>query len=137
MTVRFGGADGAKRQSVEKLQPVPSAELPVLIYMGVLKDGKTAVFLVDQGLTPVGDGECKPSPEECETIRLREGETEFFDVTDDTGNVSQQYQLDLIKIHNASNASASKAKKSRKASTSRLRRSELGAVVGRTSAFLP
>jgi hypothetical protein len=137
LTVRFGGADDAKRQSVKKLQPLPSAELPVLIYMGVLKDGKTAVFLVDQGVTPVGDGECKPSPEECETIRLREGETEFLDVTDDTGNVSQQYQLDLIKIHKGSSASASSAKASRASAKSAARRSELRSVAGRVSAYLP
>ena len=137
LTVRFGGADGAKRQSVKKLQPLPSAELPVLIYMGVLKDGKTAVFLVDQGVTPVGDGECKPSPEACETIRLREGETEFLDVTDDTGNVSQQYQLDLIKIHKGSSASASSAKASRASLRPTARRSELRSVAGRVSAYLP
>jgi hypothetical protein len=137
LTVRFGGAEDAKRRSVQRLQALPSAELPVLIYLGVLKDGKTAVFLVDGGVTPVGDGECKPSPDNCETIRLREGETEFLDVKDEAGNVAQQYQLDLIKIHNSSKASASKAGKSRTASTSRLRRSELRAVVGRVSAQLP
>jgi hypothetical protein len=137
LTVRFGGAEDSKRQSVKKLQPLPSAELPVLIYMGVLKDGKTAVFLVDQGVTPVGDGECKPSPEQCETIRLREGETEFLDVTDDTGNVSQQYQLDLIKIHKGSSASASSAKASHARAKSASRRSELRSVAGRVSAYLP
>jgi hypothetical protein len=139
LTVRFGGPDDVTRRSVERLQPLPTAELPVLIYMGVLKDGKTAVFLVDHGVTPVGDGECRPSPEDCETIRLREGETEFLDVKDDTGAVVGQYQLDLIKIHNAGqgSASASKAKKSRAASRSTAGRSELRSVVGRTSAFLP
>jgi hypothetical protein len=117
LTVRFGSADDVKRQSVKRLQPLPSAELPVLIYMGVLKDGKTAVFLVDHGVTPIGDGECKPSPEECETIRLKVGETEFLDVADDTGSVTQQYQLDLIKIHKSTTASASKANASSKAGT--------------------
>jgi hypothetical protein len=135
LTVRFGGAEDAKRQSVKRLQALPSAELPVLIYMGVLKDGKTAVFLVDHGVTPVGDGECNPSPEECETIRLKVGETEFLDVADDTGSVTQQFQLDLIKIHKSSSASAAKARASR--SGSKPRRSELRSVAGRTSAYLP
>jgi hypothetical protein len=137
LTVRFGGAEDASRQSVKKLQPLPSAELPVLIYMGVSKDRKSAIFLVDQGVTPVGDGECKPSPEACETIRLREGETEFLDVTDEAGGVGQQYQLDLIKIHKSSSASASSAKASRASLKSASRRSELRSVAGRVSVYLP
>ena len=137
LTVRFGTADSMDRKSLKRLQPLPSAALPVLIYMGVLKDGKTAVFLVDQGVTPVGDGECKPTPEDCETIRLRAGETEFLDVTDETGAVSEQYQLDLIKIHNSSSASASSAKSSRASSKPRARRSELRSVAGHVSAYLP
>jgi len=137
LTVRFGTADSLERKSLKRLQPLPSAELPVLIYMGVLKDGKTAVFLVDHGVTPVGDGECKPTPEDCETIRLRAGETEFLDVTDETGAVSEQYQLDLIKIHNSSSASAASAKPRRTSSMPRARRSELRSVAGHVSAYLP
>jgi hypothetical protein len=116
LTVRFGSSDGApERQSLKRLEPLPSVEEPVLIYLGVLKDGKTAVFLVDHGVNAVGDGECKPTPDECDTLRLREGETEFLDVTDETGAVGAQYQLDLVKIHKATTASASKAKASSRA----------------------
>ena len=43
----------------------------MLIYLGVLKDGKTAVFLVDHGVSAVGDGDCAPSPDECETLRMQ------------------------------------------------------------------
>jgi hypothetical protein len=116
LTVRFGSAeDSPERKSLERLQPLPSAEEPVLIYLGVLKDGKTAVFLVDHGVSAIGDGDCRPSPEECETVRLREGETEFFDVTDEAGQVTAQYQLDLVKIHNGTTASAARATASSKA----------------------
>jgi hypothetical protein len=116
LTVRFGDAEGGpERRSLERLQPLPSAEDPVLIYLGVLKDGKTAVFLVDHGVSAIGDGDCRPTPEECETVRLRAGDTEFFDVTDDTGQVTAQYQLDLIKIHRGTTASAARAKASSKA----------------------
>jgi len=116
LTVRFGSAEGSpERKSLERLQPLPSAEDPVLIYLGVLKDGKTAVFLVDHGVSAIGDGDCRPSPEECETVRLREGETEFFDVTDEAGQVTAQYQLDLVKIHNGTTASAARATASSKA----------------------
>ena len=62
----------------------------------------------------MGDGDCRPSPDECETLRLRAGDTEFFDVKDETGAVTAQYQLDLLKIHTSSTTSASKAKASSK-----------------------
>ena len=117
LTVRFGGAasEELERKSLKRLQPLPSADAPVLIYLGVLKDGKTAVFLVDHGVSAIGDGDCRPTPDECETLRLRAGETEFLDVTDETGNVTAQYQLDLIKIHKSTTASAARAKASSKA----------------------
>jgi hypothetical protein len=137
LTVRFGGADEATRRSVKRLQPLPSAELPVLIYMGVVGDGKVAEFLVDQGVVPVGDGECTPSPEQCETIRLRAGETEFLDVTDEAGTVTGQYQLDLIKIHKGGTASPTRSTSGLAASKRRTRRSEARSVARRVAARLP
>jgi hypothetical protein len=90
--------------------------------MGLLGDGKTAVFLVDHGVRAIGDGECHPTPESCETIRLQAGETEFLDVVDASGNVTGQYQLDLIKIHKSETASAARAKASRRAASKAGRR---------------
>jgi hypothetical protein len=134
LTVRFGGGDDdAKRQSVKRLEPLPSAELPVLIYVGVRDGGKVAEFLLDAGVTAIGDGECFPSADACETIRLREGETEFLDVKDEAGTVVEQYQLDLVEIHNGSGAKASKAKAAKAKSS----RSELRSVAGRVSSYLP
>jgi len=128
LTVRFGGSDDAKRESVKRLQPLPSAELPVLIYMGVLKDGKTAEFMLDAGVTAVGDGECHPSPDECETIRLRVGETEFLDVVDESGNVAQQFQLDLLKIHNVKQRDFAAARTKSVKAKSAVRRTKLRSV---------
>jgi hypothetical protein len=117
LTVRFGdGASGdLERKSLRRLQPLPSVDDPVLIYLGVLKDGKTAVFLVDQGVTAIGDGGCRPNPDDCETLRLKAGETEFLDVADESGGVSEQYQLDLVKIHKSRTTSATRAQASSKA----------------------
>ena len=60
-----------------------------------------------------------PSRTTCETIHIKEGETEFFDVAaEDTGDErppprsGAQYQLDVIKIRKKTTTSASKAKKS-------------------------
>jgi hypothetical protein len=114
LTVRFGdsAASPLPKGNLKRLQPLPSAEKPVLIYMGVLKDGKTAVFLVDNSVDSTGDGDCKPSPAQCETIQIRAGETEFFDAKDDTGAVVAQYELDLLKIHKGATTSAKRARAS-------------------------
>ena len=67
--------------------------------IGLTDHGKKAVFMVDASLAPSGDADCKPHPSNCETIELAAGETEFFDVVDDTtGNITAQYQLDLVDI---------------------------------------
>ena len=110
----------------------------MLIYIGVRKDGKTAEFLLDAGVSAVGDGECFPNTDACETLRLRAGETEFLDVTDETGAVTQQFQLDLLTIHNVKrDAKASRARtKSVKASAAS-RPSGVRAVAGLVAARLP
>ena len=83
---------------------------PVLIYLGVLDDKKTAVFMLDSGVVAQGDGTCKPSRTTCETIHIREGETEFFDVTGEKGETASQYQLDVIKIRKKTTTDAKQAK---------------------------
>ncbi len=131
LTVRFGPSDAASqppRKDVKRLQALPSNDLPVLIYLGVLADKKTAVFLVDSGIVAQGDGTCRPSRTTCETIQVKEGETEFFDVpADDSGSdptaapadptaapaaPAAQYQLDVVKIRRTTTSSAKKASKS-------------------------
>ena len=101
--VRFGDAAGSLgRKLVRKLGPLPDDETPLLVYVGLTKDRKKAIFMIDDALTPDGDGVCKPHPSSCETVRLAKGETEFFDVTDpDTGEVTAQLQLDLVAINRA------------------------------------
>ena len=93
----------------------------MLIYLGVLKDQKTAVFIVDSGVVAQGDGTCRPSRTVCETIRLKEGETEFLDVPAEStagtpaapdATPTAQYQLDVVKIRKTTTTSAKKASKS-------------------------
>jgi hypothetical protein len=130
LTVRFGPSDGNRppRKDVKRLQALPSNDEPVLIYLGVLDDKKTAVFMVDSGVVAQGDGTCRPSRTTCETIHIREGETEFLDVPTDGASSDQtstdepagaQYELDVLKIRkttttNAKQAKAAKARVSKK-----------------------
>jgi hypothetical protein len=100
LIVRFGDAAGdLKRMNLKKLAPLPDDETPLLVYMGLTKHGKKAIFLVDESLDATGDGTCKPHPATCETIELAKGETEFFDEIDpETGEITAQYELDLVDI---------------------------------------
>jgi len=109
--VRFGAAtqDELDRFAVKKLGPVPDDEFPLLVYMGLTKDGKKARFLVDAAIEADGDGTCKPHRSSCETIELSVGETEFLDVIDpeaeedaaDEVRILETFQLDLVDIKRA------------------------------------
>jgi hypothetical protein len=102
LIVRFGDATtDLKRFNVKKLGPlsISDTEDPLLVYVGLTDHGKKAVFLVDESLDPSGDGTCDPHPSNCEKVELAAGETEFFDVIDDeSGDVTAQYELDLVDI---------------------------------------
>jgi hypothetical protein len=121
LTVRFGPGSETQppRKDVKRLQALPSNDDPVLIYLGVLDDKKTAVFMVDSGVVAQGDGTCKPSRSTCETLQIKEGETEFLDIAPDDGQTEEesagagaQYQLDVIKIRKTTTRNATKAKRS-------------------------
>jgi hypothetical protein len=95
--LRFGTAGTAlKTYELAPLTALPSASNPILIYLGLLKDGKTAAFLVSSDGTPQGDGTCTPSAGTCQTLLMKAGDTEFVDLNSATG--AAQYQLDVLKI---------------------------------------
>ena len=96
--IRFGkDGDLAARKNVARLSPLPSADDPFFVFMGVMADGETALFLVSSDAEATGDGTCKPTPENCERIEMQAGQTEFFDVTTPEGE-TVQYQLDLVRV---------------------------------------
>lgn len=111
LTVRI---DEGEKQNLKRLQPLPSDAAPAIIYLGLLADGRTAVFLLDSGVTADGDGTCHPSPEDCQRLYLHKGETEFFDVTREATDGAEspaaaQFQLDLLDIETEKTASAGRA----------------------------
>jgi len=108
LTLRFGKAGNLKTlKDVARLSPLPSAENPFFVYVGVLKDGKTAVFLLSSDAKATGDGHCRPSAKSCETIEVKEGDTEFFDLT--VNGQPVQYQLDVIRVYRKGASSAAAA----------------------------
>ena len=78
---------------------LPDEEAPVLIYRGVEDGGKVAVFELTGVVDAQGDGKCEPTPEDCQYLKLRAGETEFITVTETGTETDAQYQLDLVKIY--------------------------------------
>lgn len=97
--LRFGRAD-RPLPLIRRLAPLsalPSASDPVVIYLGLLPDDKTAVFLVSADARPTGDGRCEPRRGPCQTVRLLSGQSEFFDVTR-TDGTTVQYELDLGQV---------------------------------------
>jgi len=65
LSLRFGRAESSQLKTyhdVARLSPLPTADNPFFVYTGVLKDGKTAVFLLSSEATATGDGHCRPSP---------------------------------------------------------------------------
>ena len=120
--MRFGASDGSQpaRKDVKRLQALPSNDEPVLIYLGVMDDKKTAVFMLDSGVVAQGDGTCRPSHTTCETLHIREGETEFFDVPETRAGTrdrrpppARSIELDVLKIRKTTTTNAKKAKSAR------------------------
>jgi hypothetical protein len=116
LEVRVNGED----KTLKRLDALPDADNPSAIYLGLMDDGKTAVFLVDEGVTAEGDGRCDPSPDDCQRVFLRKGETEFF--SSQEGNGSAELQVDLVAIHTKRTRSARRARVARMAASSPGRR---------------
>jgi hypothetical protein len=123
LTVRFGAGEGDAKSLLETGQALPEAAdgevAPLLVYLGLSKDGKRARFLVDASVKADGDGHCVSDDATggCETLEMGVGDTEFLDVADDQGAVGEQYELDVLAIHTKKGAKAGAARKARAART--------------------
>lgn len=61
---------------LERLSVLPSEPQPLLVYLGVLKGGRRALFVVQPGTVVSGPGGCAPGPTDCEILSLAEGQIE-------------------------------------------------------------
>jgi hypothetical protein len=103
LKVRFGDTASTTEptpQLVGHLDALPDADSPVLVLESLKDNGRTAVFTIAGDVTAVGDGKCKPRPEDCQTLELKAGETEFITVKGGgEDGKDAQYELDLLKIY--------------------------------------
>lgn len=113
IAVRFGDSSGRRElRDLRRLKALPSVGELAVIYLGLTDDNRSAVFLVDEGTVVQGDGTCRPSPQNCQTVELREGDTIFLDSANEEGTVTQ-YELDFVKVRREKVASAAAARRHR------------------------
>jgi hypothetical protein len=93
-------------KGLRKLDMLPDAASPLLIFMGVTEKAGNAVFMVDSTLQAAGEGTCKPSAAECASLYLGPGSEHEF--TTDEGD-SYTLRVDEIRrVKVGAKASASK-----------------------------
>ena len=102
MDVKFGKRDATRtHHNVQKLDVLPNAINPLVVFMGVTSDGKTAVFLVDTSLKASGEGDCKPSPDVCSFLYLKvdpQSDTEDL-LAENPDGTGTEYTLKLLAIN--------------------------------------
>jgi hypothetical protein len=134
LRLAFGNTDNHTRvmNDVARLTPLPSADNPFFVFLGVLSSNAKAVFLVSSDAKVTGDGTCKPNKTTCETIELAAGETEYFDITTPGGR-AVQYVMHVRKIERrpASEAGTARASAARASAAGQsLLRAAADAAVG-------
>lgn len=104
--IQFGLVDDLERYSnVHRLSLVPSRRLPLLMYLGVSTDKKTAIFMVDSRLSQGGEGECVPKESLCTFLALQDTpEQDEHHFRDADGN---EYLLRLTRVIRASASAGS------------------------------
>jgi hypothetical protein len=135
VNLRFGAPNElVKRYNLARLTPLPSVDSPSFIFMGVLGDGETALFLNPSQAAASGDAVCSPTPEQCDRVAMKAGGEATFDVATLDGQTTQ-YGLaldgiDPILVDTPAEALASRTRES-KAGREVLRRliTEVGSLV--------
>jgi hypothetical protein len=96
--LKFGPAgEEKKRKSVKALDVLPDEENPVLVFMGVKDDGKTALFMVlDPGLQASGEGNCEPSKDDCSFFELSTKDSKDEMLLDSSRG--QDYGIQLTRV---------------------------------------
>jgi hypothetical protein len=124
--VRFGKTGKEDLKTLNEFRALPGSDNPVLVFMGVKSDGKTAVFLVSAKATTIGDGKCAPSDTECTFLYMKKGDKQTIEAIDTTGAITD-YTLELksVDVKQTSAPAKAKSSKSRRAALRRESRARL------------
>jgi hypothetical protein len=109
--LRFGTA-GTKLRTYDHLDrfaPLPSLRKLMVVYLGVERDGRTAVFLVSSEVAPGGEGSCRPSRTRCIYLYMKPGQKEIFLSTLPSGDVRETVlRYVRVEIHRSTKLPATK-----------------------------
>lgn len=86
LTTAAGGLNTI--DSLKRLRVLPSEQQPLLVYLGVLKGGRDALFVVQPGTVVSGPGTCTPGPTDCEILSLAQEQIESLAVSTGTGTLN-------------------------------------------------
>ncbi len=105
LTTTAGGLNTI--DSLKRLSVLPSAQQPLLVYLGVLKGGRDALFVVQPGTVVNGPGTCTPGPTDCEILSLAQEQIESLAVSTGTGisNVAL-FAVNAIKVEGHTSVAA-------------------------------
>jgi hypothetical protein len=117
ITLRFGATDAKRRtmRDVARLTALPNAKSPVASLLGVMKDGRTVVFVVGDKVAASGNGACKPSVTDCRTVEMKADDAQYFHVPASGSRADRWYYLKVLHVdRRAASASAAKAAAARR-----------------------
>jgi hypothetical protein len=108
---------------LKRLEPLPSASDPKVIFAGVDDTGKSAIFTLAGEAIVKGEGVCQPSATQCEAIKLAAGKSEEFEYVEANGQ-NASYELKVVSIakRQASAATAARLNRRNRAGAALLRR---------------
>jgi hypothetical protein len=102
------------RHNLQAVSYVPSPSAPLLAFLGVRADGRTATFLVGDGVTVSGnDLACRPSLKDCHFLEIKQGANILFSKTPAKG-AAKHYRLVLNKVALVPVSKATKAAAARR-----------------------
>jgi hypothetical protein len=109
--VTFRANDQARTvRGLRKLDMLPDAESPLLIFMGVTEKAGNAVFMVDSTLQAAGEGTCKPRPANCASLHLGPGSEHEFATDEGESYVLRVDEIRRVKLGAKAGASTKNKK---------------------------
>jgi hypothetical protein len=98
---------------LKRLEPLPSASEPRIIFSGVSSDGRGAIFTLAGEAILKGEGACLPSASQCEAIELAVGQTEELSYLELSGQ-TVAYELKVVSISKKEASAATAARLNRR-----------------------
>lgn len=115
--VRFGRRGKERtRRSIDRMEPLPNKERPLLLFLGTSSTGRSAVFLLDRTLQQRGEGICKPSKSECSLLYLRKSEDRdlhFFTDVDGRDYALRLLDIKLVPVKDVEKKNAAESRRAR------------------------